>query len=108
MEFTFKGIGMKLQTVSGEDTYREVLETKGIRTYQVEESRKVAKGIGSRVMCDKYKYTSPVTNKTLFVYEYIESWDGNAECGYYVAATENPVELDIFELYDTIMELLKE
>lgn len=103
----YNGIEMKLQVVSGEDTYRETLESKGIRTEQVKESRKVAIGIGARVTCSVYRYISPNTNETMYIYEYIESWHGNAEVGCYVVGTTSDKEIDIFDLYDAVMEELK-
>lgn len=103
----FKGIEMKLQVVSGEDTYRETLESKGIKTETIKETVKVAVGIGARVCVDVYKYTSPNTGETMYIYEYVEAWDGNAECGCYVVGTTDSKELDVFELYDAVMQELK-
>ena len=104
----YKGIDMKLQVVSGEDTYRETLESKGIKTEIIKESIKVARGIGARVNCSVYKYVSPNTNETLYIYEYVEVWDGNAEIGCYVVGTTSDADLDVFELYDAVMKELKE
>lgn len=103
----YEGIEMKLQVVSGEDTYRELLEEKGIKTETIKETVKVAAGIGARVCCEVYKYTSPNTQEAIHIYEYVEVWDGSAEVGCYVVGTTSEKEFDVFKLYDAVIQELK-
>lgn len=103
----YQGIEMNLQVVSGEDTYRETLEAKGIHTEIIKDCIKIARGIGVRVTCTVYKYISPNTNELIYIYEYVEVWDGAGEIGCYVVGTTLDAEIDLFKLYDAVMQELR-
>ena len=101
-EINFNGINIKMQILI-DKSYKDFLKEKDVPITQIKNEKTVAMSLAAKATCEVYKYVNPVTNLTQYAYEYIEKSFGDESFGCYVAVTESEEELNIFKLYDAIM-----